>query len=293
MRKLTQEPLLHFLLLGALIFAIDAWRKSTSPSSESPTTIAVTRSVVERLRLGYERQFGQPPDEEILRGLVTAHLREEVLCREALALGLDQDDSIVRRRLAQKMEFLTDDLLVVAEPQEDALRQYFEAHAARYVQPSRMTFRHVYLSRDRRGTNTEPAALEVLATLKTGASDETLGDPFLHGYTFEEQDAEELAATFGKEFLGPLATAPTGKWFGPVPSTYGLHLVNVAQRSETEPVPLEKVREKVIQDFKDDRRRLANQELFERLRQRYQIHVDETAIVNATHPEVRTAQVTP
>ncbi|MBL9136146.1 MAG: peptidyl-prolyl cis-trans isomerase [Verrucomicrobiales bacterium] len=293
MRKLTQEPLLHFLLLGALLFAVDAWRNSTNPSSENPTTIAVTGSVVERLRLGYERQFGQAPDEETLRGLVTAHVREEVLCREALALGLDQDDSIVRRRLAQKMEFLTDDLLVVAEPEEHALRQYFAMNAARYAQPSRVTFRHVYLSRDRRGTNTEPEALEVLETLKTGVSDESLGDPFLHGYTFEKQDTEELAATFGNEFLGPLSTAPTGKWFGPVPSPYGLHLVKVAQRSETKPVPLQTVREKVIQDFKDDRRRLANQELFERLRQRYRIQVDERAIFNATNPEVRTALVTP
>src|SRR5450432_4212349 len=110
MKKLLKEPLLHFLALGALVFALNAWRQKTRPSEASPARIEVTASVIERLRAGYERQFGQAPNAEELRGLVTTHIREEVLCREALALGLDRDDTIVRRRMAQKMEFLTGDL---------------------------------------------------------------------------------------------------------------------------------------------------------------------------------------
>ena len=111
-----KEPLLHFLALGAVLFALNAWRDESRPTAASTARIEVTAAVIERLRAGYERQFGQSPDAEELRGLVTAHIREEVLCREALALGLDRDDTIVRRRLAQKMEFLTDDLAVAAEP---------------------------------------------------------------------------------------------------------------------------------------------------------------------------------
>ncbi len=100
---------------------------------------------------GYERQFGKSPDAEELRGLVTAHIREEVLCREALALGLDRDDTIVRRRLAQKMEFLTDDLAGAAEPEDAAVRNFFETNAARYAKPAQVSFRHVYFSKEKRG----------------------------------------------------------------------------------------------------------------------------------------------
>src|SRR5688572_33276496 len=149
MKKLFREPLVHFCVLGAVIFALNAWREKTP---ETPAArIEVTAVVIERLRVGFERQFGQAPDAEELRGLVTAHIREEVLCREALALGLDRDDTIVRRRMAQKMEFLTDDLASAAEPENAEVRAFFEKNAARYVKPARVTFRHIYFSRDKRG----------------------------------------------------------------------------------------------------------------------------------------------
>ena len=151
MKKLLKEPLLHFLALGAVIFALNAWREKARPTEASAARIEVTAAVIERLRAGYERQFGKAPDAEELRGLVTAHIREEVLCREALALGLDRDDTIVRRRLAQKMEFLTDDLAGAAEPEDAAVREFFEKNAARYAKPAQVSFRHVYFSKEKRG----------------------------------------------------------------------------------------------------------------------------------------------
>ena len=182
MKKLLKEPLLHFLALGAVIFALNAWRERARPTEASAARIEVTAAVIDRLRAGYERQFGQAPDAEEMRGLVTAHIREEVLCREALALGLDRDDTIVRRRLAQKMEFLTDDIATAAVPEDAAVREFFEKNAARYAKPGRVTFRHVYFSKEKRGTGTEAAATAALAALQKGASDEAFGDPFLHGY---------------------------------------------------------------------------------------------------------------
>ena len=133
MKRLFKEPLLHFLALGAVVFALNAWRQKIRPIEPSAARIEVTAAVIDRLRAGYERQFGQAPDAEELRGLVTAHIREEVLCREALALGLDRDDTIVRRRLAQKMEFLTGDLAGAAEPDDAVVREFFERNAARYA----------------------------------------------------------------------------------------------------------------------------------------------------------------
>src|SRR6186713_1691045 len=151
MKKLLKEPLLHFLILGALIFALNTWRDAARPAKIESAHIEVTAAVIERLRAGYERQFGQAPDETEMRGLVEAHIREEVLCREALALGLDRDDTIVRRRMAQKMEFLTQDIATAVAPDEASLEKFFAQHAERYAKPAQVSFRHVYFSSEKHG----------------------------------------------------------------------------------------------------------------------------------------------
>lgn len=290
MKRWLQEPLLHFVLLGALIFAVNAWRAPRRAAQDATAQIEVTATVVERLRAGYERQFGRSPEEEELRGLVTAHIREEVLCREALALGLDRDDTIVRRRLAQKMEFLTDDITSAAEPDEAALAKFFAENAARYARAARVSFRHVYFSKEKRGADAETLAREALASLAKGASDEAMGDAFLHGFEFAERESEELAALFGPDFPARLATLPPGAWQGPVASSYGLHLVRVEARAEARPVALDTVRPTVVRDFNDERRRTANREIFERLRERYQVSVDEAALTKAAAPASKTVQ---
>lgn len=278
--KLLKEPLLHFLALGALLFALSAWREPQRAAEETTARIEVTAAVVERLRAGYERQFGRSPEADDLRGLVTAHIRQEVLCREALALGLDRDDTIVRQRLAQKMEFLTDDLVGAAEPPEAALQSYFTTNAARYARPARVSFRHVYFSQEKRGAGTEVGARAARAALVKGTNEDSLGDAFLHGFEFDQRDPVELAALFGPEFVAQLEKLPVGDWQGPVTSSYGSHLVRVGQRTETEPVSLAQTRPLVLRDFQAEQRRTANREIFARLKRRYQITVDEAAITN-------------
>ena len=281
MKKLLKEPLLHFLALGVAIFALNAWREKAKPAEASTAQIEVNAAVIERLRAGFERQFGKAPDTDELRGLVTAHIREEVYCREALALGLDRDDTIVRRRLAQKMEFLTDDLAVTAEPEDAAVRRFFESNAERYAKPAEVSFRHVYFSQEKRGAQGEVAAREALAALSKGASDETMGDAFLHGFVFAEREAQDITALFGGEFAARVAMLPQGQWSGPVESSYGLHLVRVDARGALQPASFDAVRAKVVQDFNEERRRTANREVFEKLRERYQVNVDEAALTNA------------
>jgi hypothetical protein len=280
-RSLFKEPLVHFAALGALIFVLNSWRETTRPAAVSIARIEISASVIERLRAGFERQFGKSPDEQELRGLVTAHVREEVYCREALALGLDRDDTIVRRRLAQKMEFLTDDLAVAVEPRDAAVREFFEQNAARYARPARVSFRHVYLSQEKRGAKSEAAARDALVALSKGASDETLGDAFLHGFEFAERETQEIAALFGAEFSARVAALAEGEWSGPIESSYGLHLVRIDGRGSVEPASFDKVGAKVAEDFNEERRRTANREIFEKLRERYQVNVDEGALMKA------------
>lgn len=288
MKKLLKEPLLHFLVLGAVIFALNAWRERARPMEASAARIEVTAAVIDRLRAGHERQFGQAPDAEEMRGLVTAHIREEVLYREALVLGLDRDDTIVRRRLAQKMEFLTNDIVSTAEPTDATVREFFEKNAARYAGAGRVSFRHVYFSKEKRGASTDVAAREALAALEKGASDETMGDPFLHGFEFAEREQDDVVAAFGPEFAKQLAAQATGEWRGPVASSYGLHLVRVEGRTEPRTVKFDEVREMVLRDFNEERRRTANREVFEKLCQRYHVAVDEAALAKAA--AINTAQ---
>ena len=290
MKKLLKEPLLHFLLLGAALFALNAWRAKQRPAEAAASRIEVTAAVIERLRAASERQFGKAPDAEGLRGLVLAHIREEVFCREALALGLDRDDTIVRRRLAQKMEFLTGDIAGAAEPADAVVREFFEKNAARYAKAGRVSFRHVYFSREKRGAGAEAAVTEALAVLAKGGSDETMGDPFLHGFEFAERESDDVTAAFGAEFAQQLAAQPVGEWRGPVASSYGLHLVRVEARTEPRAVKFDEVRETVLRDFHDERRRTANREVFEKLRERYQVTVDEAALAKAAAPASKTAQ---
>lgn len=290
---LVREPLVHFLVLGAVLFGVDAWVASRAPRPADAKRIEITAGHLEQMREGYRRQYQRLPDEQELRGLITAHLREEVLYREALALGLDREDSIVRRRLAQKMEFLTGDLMQAAPPDDATLQQFFVGRAAQYAKPGRVSFRHVFFSAQKRGPQADAAAKVALTALTQGASEESLGDGFLHGFEFAEQTGDDLTALFGGVFAAHLATVPEGIWSGPLTSSYGLHVVRVTARARAQPVALVEVRERVLRDYLEDQRLRANQALVDQLQQRYVIVIDEAAVRAPLSPAMTAPVTTP
>ncbi len=286
--KLLKEPLLHFLAFGAVIFFVHAWRqRGGAPAEETGAgRIVVDAAVITRLREGWTRQFQRTPNAQDMQGLVGAHIREEVLCREALTMGLDREDTIVRRRMAQKMEFLTQDISTAVVPEETALSKYLADNAARYAQPAQVSFRHVYFSREKRGAKLDAAAQEGLAALaQPGASEESFGDPFLPGFEFSMQSEPDVVSVFGKAFAAAVMQAPVNAWSGPVVSSYGVHLVRVTTRGEPRPVELAAVREAVLRDFQDERRRAANEEVVTRLKENYEIIIDTGALNAAAAPE--------
>jgi hypothetical protein len=287
--RIFREPLFHFLLLAAALFAVNAWRNGQR-AAQTAARIEVTAGTIKWLSEGYARQWHRAPDAEELRGLVTDHLREEVLYREALALGLDRDDTIVRRRMAQKMEFLTQDIAAAAPADEAALRKFFNENPDRYAPSARLSFRHVYFSRDRRGPRLEAEAREALAALGRGAGEETLGDPFMREQEFRDASADDITAALGPVFAEQVLKLPAGGWRGPIASSYGLHLVWVSGRATPPPVEFERVREAVARDLADEYRRAANRDFMERLQQRYQISVDEAALAAAAAPALKTAR---
>ena len=192
--------------------------------------------------------------------------------------------------MAQKMEFLTGDLADAAEPSDAAVREFFEKNAARYAKPAQVSFRHVYFSQEKRGAKGEAAASESLAALAKGASDEAMGDAFLHGFEFAVRDAQEITALFGGGFAAQIAVLPVGEWRGPVASSYGLHLVRVEARGAAQPAAFDSVRTTVVRDFNEERRRTVNREVFEKLRERYQVAVDEAALAKAATPRSKLVQ---
>ena len=282
MRKLLQEPLFHFLLLGAVLFGAYALLNDGESERGSRTVIEIAKSDVDWLIAAWSRQWRRPPTETELRGLIADRVREEVLYREALAMGLDRDDEIVRRRLAQKMEFLTKDLVLMTEPTDSALRAYFEQEADRYHIPEERAFTHIYFSTDARGEAAVDAARTALATLQNASTTveraPELGDRLLLPSSYTLRSAEQVARDFGREFAAGLFAAEPGAWSGPIGSAYGFHLVRVTEWTGATMPPYEEVMDRVRTDYDAARRTEADEAVFQALLDRYDVQVDEDAI---------------
>jgi len=277
LRKLVREPLFHFLLLGAVIFLIAGRSRSIRVSSGE--NIVVTQSQIESVVIGFSRTWMRPPTQEEMQGLVEDYVREEVLYREAKAMGLDQDDIIVRRRMRQKFEFLSEDRATRSGPPSEAeLEAYLRQYADKYREEPRFTFEHIFFNREKHGISAEADAKAVLARLtgKNGAAIdvEKLGDAFLLPFRFEKVSAGETTRLFGENFGKQLASVETGNWAGPLESNYGLHLVRVDERAPGTAPPLANVREAVLRDLLNERRRQELDAQYAKLRARYTITVE-------------------
>jgi peptidyl-prolyl cis-trans isomerase C len=271
--RLLREPLLHFLLFGAALFLI--YDVVGGEDGQRDRNIVVTAAEQERLAMGWARQWQRPPTADEFRGLIEGHLREEVLFREAVAMGLDEGDTIIRRRLAQKMEFLSEDLATAVEPTEEELRSFLEAEPERFRVPARSTFSHVYVSRDRRGDAAARDAEQILEALRNGADPAMAGDTFMLQARYAARSEAEIAQLFGTAFAARVVQLEPGPWQGPVASGYGLHLVRVEERIAERMPDLSEVRAAVRNELLARRRRQANQALVAGLRERYEIVVEE------------------
>lgn len=271
--RIVRDPLLHFMVIGGAIFAA-FWIVAEPEPAAGREEIVVTAGEVERLAAFWEKRRLRPPTPEELDGLVDEHVREEVLYREALALGLDRDDAVIRRLLRQKLEFVIQDLAVPEEPDAAELAAWFEANRERYRSPERLSFSQVYFDTDRRGAGGEDAARLVLAGLRAGTGSAGVGDGGLLEPSYRDRTGPEVAALFGDAFAAALSPLEPGVWSGPIRSGYGLHLVRVDERREGAPLPFEAVEAQVRADWAYVQRRRANDETYARLRERYEVIVE-------------------
>jgi parvulin-like peptidyl-prolyl isomerase len=275
--KFLNEPVLHFFVAGGVLFAVCGWlnRGAGDGAGTVSRTVHITANEVRWLERTWTRQWQRPPSEEELKGLVDGYVKEELLAREARALGLDENDTVVRRRLAQKMEFLLQDTAQQIEPSQDELRRFYEAQRERFQAPARVSFTHVYFNRDRRGARAEADARAALRRLsQAGAGGADLGDRFLAQYDFVDADEPSVASVLGQAFARRVFALDPGRWQGPIESGYGLHLVRVAHRQDAQPRELDAVKSEVLSLWRMQREQEVRELHFASLLEKYDVVVD-------------------
>ncbi len=275
MKRLLREPLLHFLLIGAALFALSA--RFSGPGRGNRTEIVVTQGEVEHLASGFAKLWNRPPSPEELVGLVRDRVKEEVYYREAIAMGLDQDDVVIRRRLRQKLEFISDDLAGRATPTDSALAAYLGTHTDRYRSSAALSLRQVYLNPDRHRATLRQDAEALLAELqqlRSPDASKAMGDATMLEHRFESAPVADIARIFGPEFVAAVSALPTGEWRGPVESSYGMHFVLVTGRVPGASPALVDVRDAVTRDWMNDRRLEENERSYREMLARYQVRIE-------------------
>ena len=269
-RRLAREPLLHFFLVGAVLFALAERHRAQTDVYR----IVVTPERVREIAMRYQAEFGNAPAPATLAQLVDSDIDEEVLYREGLARKLDRDDEIIRRRIVQKVEFLQQDLAAPAAPTEMQLRAWYAAHASRYAAPATVSFSHIYFVDGAAG---EQAARARASLVLKGLPDAIIraperGDPFPDLYDYAGFGQEQARRLFGDSALSRgLFRAPTGRWTGPLRSNYGWHLVRVQTREPARMPPFAEVRDRVQADVIAADQEAANRRSFAKLKARFKI----------------------
>ena len=276
--RLFTEPLVQFLIIGACIYG--AYALFGTPEEDfRDTTIRVDANRIEAFIGQWEGRWNRPPTRQEIDGIIQQYVREDILYRQAVAMGLNEDDPITRRRMAQKLEFLTADLAMMKQPAEGELEQYFRDNQANYRAPDQISFSQVFFDPDARDEATLDDAAEVLVQLRSAGEPDAqtleAGDRFmLQGY-FPSVTEAEIGRTMGSGFSEAVMQLDPGQWHGPVLSGYGVHLVYVYDFLAAPPAVFEDVQATVLEDWHAVQREQFNADFFEALKNNYEIIIDE------------------
>ena len=273
MTRLLREPLLHFFLGGAVLFGVYGWLHGGR--SNSPTEVVVSRGQVQSLQLQFERVWQRPATSDELQGLIDGWVKEEIFYREGIAMALDRDDPVVRRRVGQKLEFILDSA-APASPTDAELQSWLDAHPADYQTEPTYSLRQVFFNPARHGDALGVDIATARRALESGKAIE--GDTTLLPYEMNAARATDVARVFGDEFLVGLGTTAIGGWHGPVQSDFGVHLVELIERRDGGRAALNDVRAQVERDLLHARTEDAKAAVYERLRANYSVRIDDTGI---------------
>lgn len=270
LKRIYREPLLHFLLIGATLFI--AYSLSNEEGSVAPNRIVVSSGQVEQLSANFERTRMRAPTEAEMAALIESHIREEVFYREALAMGLDQDDPQVRRRMRMKLEFILEDISSQNVTDED-LDLFMKEHPDKFKSEIEIAFQQVYLNPEKRKNITADTQKSLLL-LNNGANPETLGDPILIPFNNELSTQDEIARSFGDEFAKDVMNISSKDWVGPVYSAYGIHLVKIDKRKNSNQQNLAEIRKLVEREYLAERQKEQKDLAYNNLRKGYEVSIE-------------------
>jgi hypothetical protein len=268
-----REPLLQFLAIALVLFVANQWIHGSSVQFSSER-ITIEQGRVQQIAESYRLLSGRLPSRAELQVLVNDFADEEVAYREAIAMGLDADDTIIRRRMRQKLEFLAEDAEASEEPTDEQLASWLAEHAADYRLPERVSFRQIMASADVHGRRVNEAAAALLEQLRSGADVSRLGDPSMLPSTLPPTTQHGVAALFGETFADALFEHAGEGWFGPVVTPLGSHLILILAREPARAPVLAEIRGKLRSDWIEARRRGLREQFLARLRQRYSVVVE-------------------
>jgi len=296
--RLLSEPLVHFAVAGALLFGAYYIANNEPEAAADPQQIELTADDVRQLAVTWLAQGRPPPTAEQLRALVDQKATEEILFREAVALGLDRDDQIIKRRLAQKMDFLAADLAAIDEPSKALLVEWFAKNSHRFALPPHMNFRHLYFSPDKRGDGARDAAAAALGLIAGKAADSpevaSVADPFMFKSYYGDATPELLAKEFGPRFAEAVFNLEPRSWQGPIRSGYGWHLVWIDSIEPGRVPAFEEVEADVKSAWHEDRYRGVKQAALMEMRSRYNVIVpplEDIDLQNLAGPQAASTSV--
>jgi len=265
--------MLHFVLIGIALFAAYQWR---APADSDGSRIVVTQGVVDDLVTQHVAAKGREPSSAELNHLVESYVRDEILYREGVKLGLDRDDLVVKRRVRQKIELIAEEEASTQAPTDAELSAYLAANPARFLQPAVVTFDQVFLGEPTRGPAVVPAVSVTREALRKGADPQELGKPTLLPSRMTQTAADLVARDFGDVFAAALVKAPIGEWTGPIDSSFGSHYVRVSDRTPAAAPALAAVREQVAREWENERRQRARADAYARMRGEYEVSLEAT-----------------
>lgn len=280
MKTFIRDPLIHFLLIGAALFLV--FSLTGKPVGSESDRIIITQGQIDSLKASFARTWQRQPTEEETLGLTESYIRDEILYREALALGLDRDDPIIRRRLKQKLEFMSDDLASIVSPTDEQLVQFMSDHPQIFRRDPLIAFRHIYLKADKNSASVlENAALllKIVSDPENTIELDTLGDSLMLPKSFELSPISDITRLFGESFGAEILKIQPGNWAGPVMSGYGLHLVMVNEKIDGRQPQLDEVRDVVEREWLNKQKNDLRESLYSKLREKYQVEFEQPVTV--------------
>jgi hypothetical protein len=270
--KFLKEPFLHFTVLGCLILALySVFGKNSDDGDSAQDEIVVSSGRVEQISAIFLKTWQRPPTHDELQGLIGDYVLEEAYTRMASEMGLDKDDTVIRRRLRQKMEFLTNDVAALSEPSEEELSNYLAANSDDFREDPRFDFRQFFFSPEKLGDSAEGFLADTLAKLRAGENIE--GHPTLLPEASTDAPLRSIAGNFGSDFAEQVAKLPDGEWQGPLSSSFGVHFVRIDKRIPGRLPELDKIRQVVLREWANERKQAMATEFKRELLTRYRIEI--------------------